>query len=473
MKESYKEKLWLIFLWAIFGGILVSFFFYSESRKFAVDEFEHIHTAWKIVQGQEIYIDFFQHHHPFFDYLIALVIHTFGSTVTSIFISRYVMLFMTAGILATTYFLSLRVFKNTQIGVISVILTSTVVTFYSTTIEIRPDVLQSLAGLLSIYFLFVYYDKKSLGYLLASSVFLAISFLVLQKSMVLIIPIGALLLYDLYKKQIYLKHVVLYAATFLICVLPYYIYLLLNGSLEQYFVMNWLVNYHITQSFGKLKFLSSTIRENIITTVFYFIGVLTLMRSGMHKRFAILSLSLLILPIVMFTNLWRWYFMFAIPLVGIIASYALYSTVNSKWSRVIVIIGAIYIPMLIMHNHGLFKMDDSEQSQQIDKINYVLSITDEHDMVYDRRIIISVFRNDIDYFWFCNECITAYKQIADYEYNLFDLIFTQRPKVISTYGINRQRRRIKNIWIKNGYRVSDKYPDLLIRKDEVIYMYRY
>ena len=237
--------------------------------------------------------------------------------------------------------------------------------------------------------------------------------------------------------------------------------------------MNWLVNYHITQSFGKLKFLSSTIRENIITTVFYFIGVLTLMRSGMHKRFAILSLSLLILPIVMFTNLWRWYFMFAIPLVGIIASYALYSTVNSKWSRVIVIIGAIYIPMLIMHNHGLFKMDDSEQSQQIDKINYVLSITDEHDMVYDRRIIISVFRNDIDYFWFCNECITAYKQIADYEYNLFDLIFTQRPKVISTYGINRQRRRIKNIWIKNGYRVSDKYPDLLIRKDEVIYMYRY
>jgi len=82
-------------------------------------------------------------------------------------------------------------------------------------------------------------------------------------------------------------------------------------------------------------------------------------------------------------------------------------------------------------------------------------------MVYDRRIIISVFRNDIDYFWFCNECITAYKQIADYEYNLYDLIYTQKPKVISTYDI----RRLHDIRIRNDYRVSDKYPDLLIRKD--------
>ena len=30
------------------------------------DELEAVHTAWKIVQGEVIYADFFQHHHPLF-----------------------------------------------------------------------------------------------------------------------------------------------------------------------------------------------------------------------------------------------------------------------------------------------------------------------------------------------------------------------------------------------------------------------
>ncbi len=464
MNKNYKDIMWLAVLWGIFAGILISIIFYSYNRNFDKDEFEHIHTAWKILQGQEIYIDFFQHHHPFFDYLIVPVIHTFGTTINSIFISRYMMLFMTGGILAATYFLSLRVFKNAEIGVISVILTATAATFYIKAIEIRPDVLQTLTGLLSIYFLFVYYDKKSSGGLIASSALLAISFLVLQKSVVLIIPIGALLLYDLYKKRLRLKLVALYALIFLVCVLPYYIYLLLNGSFEQYFVMNWLVNYHMPQLFGRLESLLLTFRENIITIVLYFIGVLTLIRSGTERRFVILSLALLILPLLMFKNLWRQYYMPAIPLVGIIASYALYSTFNSKWSRLIVILGAIYVPLWFMHNNGFFNMDNKKQAEQLDKIEYVLSITDEDDKVYDGDIMFNVFRDDIDYFWFCSGypyCLGAYKKVAEYQYNIFELISTQKPKVISTYGIP----SFNDIRIKNRYRVSDKYPDLLIRVD--------
>lgn len=461
MNKHYKDIIWLALLWAIFAGDLISIAFYSHNRTFVKDEFEHIHTAWKILQGQEIYIDFFEHHHPFFNYLIALVVYTFGSTIKSILISRYVILFMTACILVLTYILSRRVFKSAEIGVLSVILTSTVPTFYISSTEIRPDVLQTLTGLLSIYFLFVYYDKKSLRALIASSAFLALSFLVLQKSVVLIISIGAFLLYDLYKKRLRFNLVALYAVVFLICVLPYYIYLLSNGSFGQYFVTNWLVNNHMPQQVGKLKILLMTFRESTITFVLYFIGVITLIRSGCDRRFAVLTLCLLILPVVMFKNLWRQYYMPAIPLVGIIASYALYSTFNTKWSRFIVLAGAIYVPMWFIHSDGFFNMDNKGQSNQLKKIEYVLSITDEDDKVYDGDAQFNVFRDDADYFWFCMVCLTAYKKVTGYEYNIYDLIATQKPKVISTYGIS----SFNDIRIKNKYRVSDKYPDLLIRKD--------
>ena len=193
MRKIDYNTIWTAVLWGILACILVSIFFYSYNRDYDPDEIEHLHTGWKLVSGQKIYVDFFQHHHPFFDYIIAGVVRIYGDTVESIFASRYVMLLLTAGILAVTYLLSVRVFKNAEIGVFSMILTSTVVTFYMKSVEIRPDVPQALAGLLSIYFLFSYYDNRSLKSLVASSVFLAVSFLFLQKSVALIIAIGALL----------------------------------------------------------------------------------------------------------------------------------------------------------------------------------------------------------------------------------------------------------------------------------------
>ncbi len=456
--------LWPVVLWGIFAGILVSIFFYSYNRGFDPDEFEHMHTAWKISRGQKIFIEFFQHHHPFFDYLITPVIDTYGDTIESIFVSRYMMLLLVAGMLAATYLLSVRIFKSSEIGVLSLIMTSTVVTFYMKSIEIRPDVPQTLAGLLSVYFLFVYYDKKSLKSLIASAVFLGVSYLFLQKSIVLIIAIAALLLYDLVKKRIRYKHVVLFAAIFLISVLPYYIYLVSSGAFERYFVTNWLVNYYLAQAFSRLDSYGAISRENTITCVLYLIGIITMIRSGKENRFAVLSILLMILPVILFTNLWRQYLLLAIPPFAIVASYALYSAFNSRLIRFVVLIGAVYVPLTFMHNHGFFKMDNNYQRAQLAKIEYVLSITDQDDKVYDGNVVFNVFRDDIDYFWFCMEypsCLDAYKKITDHKYNIYDLIAAKKPKVISTHGIS----SFNDIRIKNKYRVSDKYPDLYIRVD--------
>ena len=466
MNKDNEDVLWRVILWGIFAGILVSIFFYSYNRAFDPDEIENLHTAWKIVQGQEIFVDFFQHHHPFFDYLITPIIRTFGDTVDSIFVSRYFMLMLIACILITTYLLSLRIFKNSEVGIISLILTSTDITFYMKSIEIRPDVPQVLAGLLSIYFLFAYYDKKSLKSLIASSVLLAVSFLFLQKSIVLIIAIGALLLYDVFKKRVTYRHAALYATVFLISTSPYYIYVLLSGTFEQYFVTNWLVNYYLHKSSGRPDIYPIILRENTITLVLYLIGVIMMFRLGKERRFAALSLLLFIIPTILFQNLLRQYLVLAVIPFCVIASYALYSVFDRRLYRLIVVIVAIYIPLIYTHNYGFFRLDKRGQRDQLAKIEYVLSITDENDKVYDGNVIFNVFRDDIDYFWFCmgdTSCLNEYKKVTGYKYNVYDSIVAKKPKVISTYKIS----NINDARIKNNYKVSERYPDLLIRVDHV------
>lgn len=470
MKQVYIDRLWTIILWAIFAGILILLFFYSQNRGFSGDEFEHIHTAWKILQGEKIYVDFFQHHHPFLSYLLVPIISIFGETTTTIFVGRYLMLLMVGGILIITYLLAISVFQNSEIGLISLILTTTIVVFYGESIETRPDVPQTLTGLISLYFLFAYYGKKSIGSLITSAVFLAVSFLFLQKAVALIISIGILFLYDLYGKRLKMKEVLLYAGIFLLTILPYYIYLLIDGSLDKYFVLNWTLNMNLRSSQGLSRFgiLLQIFRENMITCMLYAVGAVTLLRSNHNKQFTILSLLLIVTVLLLYRNLWAQYFIMTVPAVGIISSYALCTIFRTNLSKFIVIIFAIYTPMSLMHDYASIirnrGFDNSDQEAQLEKINYVLSMTDEDDKVYDGGIRFNVYNRDIDYFWYClkpQECLDAYKEITDYKYDVYELISSHKPKVISTALIT----DLNDERIKNHYMMSKKYDDLMIRRE--------
>lgn len=104
------------------------------------------------------------------------------------------------------------------------------------------------------------------------------------------------------------------------------------------------------------------------------------------------------------------------------------------------------------------------QSEQLDKLNYVLSLTEENDKIYDGNININLYRDDIDYFWFCvgpDDCLDAYRDIAGYEYDIYELISEQKPKIINTFAID----NLDDPRIKGHYRKSDRYDDVLIRVD--------
>jgi Dolichyl-phosphate-mannose-protein mannosyltransferase len=463
MLRKFIDRRWHIILWGAFAAVLVSFLYYFRGLQLGRDEVEHIHTAWKILQGQEIFVDFFQHHHPFFDYLLTPVIIVFGESTDTVFASRYFMLLFLAGIVVVTYLLALRLFKNPEIAIISLILTLTAVPIYQNSFEVRPDVPQSLGGLLSIYFLFVFFDTRRLISLSASALFLAVSFFFLQKSVFLAFIIGLLFLYDLYKRQIELREIFIYFAVFLLCISPYYIYLLLSGDFEQYIVTNWLVNIYYSVEWSQWPIVKIILKKNLALVVLFCIGFYIMMKSRDQRRFALLSLGLLITIIIFLIPGRRQYIMVA-PLIAIVAAYGLSAIFNKRWVKLFVLILVISLPFHVLHGGGFFHLKNKKQSRQLNKINYVLSITNENDMVYDGKSTFNLYRNDLDYFWFCllkDACLDAYRELTGYEYDIYDLIATQKPKVISTYVID----NLEDERIKNNYRPSDSYDDLLIRKD--------
>ena len=275
-------------------------------------------------------------------------------------------------------------------------------------------------------------------------------------------------LYDLYAKRLKIKEVLLFAGIFILTIIPYYIYLLVNGALEQYFVANWLLNMEIRDSEGHSTYviLLEIFSQNIITGMLYVIGAVMLIWSNNKRQFVLLSLLLPLTILSLYSNLRTHYFIMVIPTAAIVASYTIYWLCNSKVIKFILIIAAISSPVLMHHYGDIIRyggFDNRYQTTQLAKIKYVLSITDADDKVYDGNIKFNLFREDIDYCWFCivpNCCLNTYREITGhYEYDIYELISSHKPKVISTFNID----NLNDKSIKDHYRRSEKYDDLLIR----------
>ncbi|MEZ4548254.1 MAG: hypothetical protein R3B51_11290 [Thermodesulfobacteriota bacterium] len=85
-----RDWVWFLILWGMLAGVLVTLAFFSISKRLDPDEIEHAHTTWLIWQGKEIYIDFFQHHHPFLSYMLVPVVNAFGASIETIMVERRV-----------------------------------------------------------------------------------------------------------------------------------------------------------------------------------------------------------------------------------------------------------------------------------------------------------------------------------------------------------------------------------------------
>ncbi len=445
-------------LWIILGSILVVILFHSLNRFFDHDEFATIHTSWKMLRGEKIFVDFFQHHNPLFYYMLIPIIGALGDNIHTVIAIRLIVFLIIPLILLATYLIAKKIYNN-ETGIISLVLLVCTFSFATKVMEIRPDVMETLFALVSILFLFFYFEKRNLKYLILSSFLLGISFLIFQLALFLGFLIGCLLLFDVYKKNISFRDVLIYFFAFLFTLVPYGIYLFYTNSFYTYFQLNWILNMKFLLRFPPFDLLIQTYTMSTILIVFYFLGLLFFMKTLNQRRIGFLSFGLL-LSIFFVRHPYPQYLMLAMPLIAMISASAIYAIFKNKRA----LLFAVLILSIGSQASWLAQGARNSNGEQLKKIAYVLSITNANDSVYDGEIFFNIFRNDVDFFWYNVgplHALETFQTMTDYKYDIYEIIDRVKPKVISNYHIG----YMDDYRIKNYYEQSKRYPDLFIRKD--------
>ena len=445
-------------LLTVFLGIIL---YCSIMKEFDPDEIEAAHTTWKIFDGERIYVDFFQHHHPFHYYLLLPVLAVFGESVTSIYVMRIVSFVMLASMLFVTYRLSIVIYDDRPTARLGTLMLASAVLFVKSALEIRPDVPQTLFALISILFIFHYFDKKQLRWLVLCSICLAVSFLFLQKAIFVMFLIGLLLLINVFRKNIPFVHVLIYCFAILICVAPYYIYLFCSGALSTYWTFNWLLNMRFLRHFTAFNSLGIALRTSTLLCIFYIWSLLKFTKTPNQIRIGWLSLGLIGSTFLVRAP-YEQYFMIIVPLMAVIAANAIIAVFEKKLFAVLIVLTfGLGLP-----EYFLFNELRENNTAQIRRIEYVLSVTEPGDMVYDGNAGFNVFRSDIDFFWFSvkpERALATYQTITEYEYDIYELIKKHKPKVISTRGIENMQHKV----IADYYKQSGQNEDFYIRTDNI------
>lgn len=457
VKEFFQKKsliqLVAIFMIVLFFAIaLVS----SLHRSFNHDEFEAIHSAWKIFSGEKIYLDFLQQHHFLLYYLLGPVFSIFGASVASIIAARMIMLVLAVGIAWLTYRIAELVYDK-KIALLSVFFLSTTVIFIQKAIEVRPDVPLVFSCLVSVYFLISYLKLKSVWRLLLSSTFLFIAFLFLQKAVFLAVLIGLFFVYKVYKKQIEYKVFFLYWGLFGMYIGLFILHVSVTFTLSEYIFLNWTINTKLLNTFPLYKYLLISMYQNPLFWLLFLIGIVIMIKKKSFNMMAFFSVGLLGFVFLAKTPFPQYYLM-ALPLISIIAAVQADNFLAKK--RLIMAI------LLILSAAGSiftvwYAWDDN--SKQLKKIEYVLSVTSPNDYVYDGDANFNIFRKDINYFWFSVKpktgVLVAYRLLRNYDYDVYKLIDKLKPIVISNSFIKK-----KNPAVMDNYEKSKIFNDLYIRK---------
>jgi len=432
--------------------------FVCFKQSFNHDEFEAIHTAWKLLKGQIIYIDFFQQKPPFFHLTLIPFIKIFADSIETIIACKIYCYVLFLGIICASCLISKYVFKSKTVILTAIMILSC--TFFTDKLtEIRPDILYIF--LIMISFVFLYKDIKiKRSSLLISAVFAGVSFSVLPKAVFHIIIIGVILIFRLILKRISLKDICLYFLTMFIAAVPFFMYFFSKSiSIEDYWFFNYTINYNLLMAFSPIRNMKLLLAYNF----FLFIPALTglfLLKGYRQKEIGFVAI-MLFLSVLLIKVPNRQYYVTSIPFVAMIASNAIKKIRIFNKFEILILILLLLCPLKYFYE----RINTADvMNYELERIKFVLDNTQYYDKVYDGSIYFNIFRDDVDYFWFSirpNGAAESYRNLRPREYDIYSIIKEQKPKIIYTkhlYSINE--------YIIKHYN-NTQYQGILIRNENV------
>lgn len=427
---------------------------YAYCRHFDIDEFEAIHTAWKMYQGQTIYVDFFQHHHPLLYYFLQPLFWFFGSSISVLYAARGLQFLFLILIFVTVWSLS-KYFGNTVLGGVTILFLATNHIFVKNAIEVRPDVPQLAFCLLGLLFLYRYVERPNISYLVLSTLSISCAYLFLQKTIFFGALYGSVLLYYWYSDTISTKAILISMFVGSLPILFFMVYVVYAYGFSTYVLLNWWVNIYHPDPFLPFGFIAYALKTNMLFWFFYAMGAFFYVRTTIHKQIVVISTGLL-LSLFLVKHPWPQYFMPIIPLASLIAAWGITQMFKHDTAKLVTAVFFSTIFPWLGIVHGTF----FDAREQLEKVTYVIRSTKDSDMVFDGINRFNLFRHDVDYFWFASGCRAAYKHLVGYEYDIYEIIKTKKPKIINMEFLDNNHPVVHEF-----YKALDMFRDIYILKD--------
>ncbi len=130
---------------------------YSQRRQFDPDEFMHLHSAWSIHKGLIPYRDYFDHYTPLFRLFFAPFFYLFNvetkiqDAIGFLFFARKLEWLISGAVVLLTFWLG-KLWRSVESGLVAALLLLTSEAYWNLALEVRPDPLSTVFGLLAVIF---------------------------------------------------------------------------------------------------------------------------------------------------------------------------------------------------------------------------------------------------------------------------------------------------------------------------------
>ena len=382
---------------SIIGIIELSILCYAFSNQYtSIDHAEHLHASWLVWQQKIPYLDFFEHHNPLLWYILSPIVALFNGKPEILYVSRVISLTSYMATIWVLYKISTQYLKFTKIAfLLGVLVYFSVPISYYLIYEMHPDIFMIMAYFIGLYYYFSYLEDKKTKYLAISFLFFTISFLFLQKILVVLFFTSIFILYHVYTKKIDIKSFIKALIVPLSILLLFVLWLYSNDALEIYIQYNYTLNYWMQKINGSGKFCGEK-GYTLYLPLLSIFALKTYLKDKNQYKVMLCSIMYLDYLSKYFTgSIHIQYFIFNNLISSIIIGYFISKQIKHKRFLLIIVLLSLLSVKLFNQTpiNKRYKIYYQTAKEVIENVN-------SNDYFVNSINYINIYNKDVSYYWF-------------------------------------------------------------------------
>jgi hypothetical protein len=426
------------------------------------DETEHLHVAWLMSQGLVPFQDFFEHHPPFFWWIISFIpkMQPDISIASYYHAAKTLIVIINFSIFLFVYKISCTAYKSQTAGYISAIILILSGWQTDNLFEIRPDGLMISVFLLS-SLCFILYLKKQKDILLYYGLFFLIfSQFILPKLSLVCLFSFCYITYETTKKFGIIKSgfKILFPSILSIFILLLF-YSLMTSPIDLFnftIRVNGVMTTYLLNRFQLMH--SQQYLPILVLCGGGIIGSLLYINKGFRNGIVFLSFlliaSLLEILYLIPHLISQYYLTFYIILAILCGGIILFKGINHNILNVSFVILVFIFPIIIPNYHENL----INKKIQIEEMSYILKNTSQNERILIAPQLHPIFRFDASYYWF-----SRWRMVPDLINNLEKLDFLPYKDELKDVTVAFDKNKPKFITSPNSFTWNTVDKNLILK----------